>query len=136
VQSLILNGLQSGNVSSLISRYQSLTGNNSETNINPAPKIAIYPKISPSDPSYEVAELSLRGAIHIPSTFTYGKKPPVILFPGTGSTGYTAYAGNYIKLLSNVDYADPVWVNVPGYLLGDAQANAVRQHQKLMRYSC
>lgn len=33
--------------------------------------------------------------------------------------------GNYIPLLSNVDYADPVWVNVPGYLLGDAQLNAV-----------
>jgi hypothetical protein len=105
-----------------------MTGNNSDMNINPPPKTTIYPRASPSDPSYDVSESSLRGAIHIPSTFTYGKKPPVILFPGTGTTGYITFVGNFIPLLSNVDYADPVWVNVPGYLLNDAQVNAVRWH--------
>jgi hypothetical protein len=69
-------------------------------------------------------EGDLRSAIYIPPGFTYGKKPPVILFPGTGSTGYIAFKGNFIPLLTDVDWADPVWVNVPGFLNEDAQANA------------
>ena len=47
-----------------------------------------------------------------------------MLFPGTGSTGYLTFIGNFIPLLTNVDYADPVWVNVPHFLLDDAQQNA------------
>jgi hypothetical protein len=121
---LVENGLYAGNLVEIISEIES--SNNSDSNQNPSPKKNIYPQASPSDPSYDVPESSLRGAIHIPSTFTYGKKPPVILFPGTGSTGYITFLGNYIPLLTNVDYADPVWVNVPGYLLNDIQVNAVR----------
>lgn len=102
-----------------------LSGDNSALNFNPAPKTNVYPKAGSSDAPYNVLEAQLRGAIRIPSTFTYGKKPPVILFPGTGATGYTSFAGNFIKTLKNVDYADPVWVNVPGFLDGDAQTNAV-----------
>jgi hypothetical protein len=131
---LISNGLLTGSLATELANAVLLTGNNSETNVNPAPKSVIYPKVpSSSDPAYDVSEASLRGAIFIPSTFTFGQKPPVILFPGSGSTGYTAYTGNYIKLLSNVDYADPVWVNVPGYLVGDAQVNAVlsKMHSRL-----
>lgn len=69
-------------------------------------------------------ETSLRSAIFIPETFTYGKKPPVILFPGTGLTGYISFRGNFIPLLTGVDYADPVWVNMPSFLLEDVQVNA------------
>lgn len=71
-----------------------------------------------------MSEDDLRSAIYIPSTFTYGSVPPVILFPGTASTGYFTFKGNFIPLLTGSSYADPVWVNVPGYLLGDAQVNA------------
>lgn len=46
------------------------------------------------------------------------------MFPGTGATGYTAFVGNLIPLLSNVEWADPVWVNVPHFLGDDAQINA------------
>jgi hypothetical protein len=123
---LIENGIESGNLSSIFFQMEGYVGSNSDSNSNRAPKTAVYPKASPSDPSYDVSESSLRGAIYIPSTFTFGSKPPVILFAGTGSTGYETFVGNYIKLLSNVAYADPVWVNVPGFLLGDAQVNAVR----------
>lgn len=69
-------------------------------------------------------ESDLRSAIFIPDGFTYGEKPPVVLFPGTGTTGYIAFKGNFIPLLTDVDWADPVWVNVPGYLGDDAQTNA------------
>jgi hypothetical protein len=122
---MITNGIIAGDLNTFLNILLSYSGPNSISNINPAAKTTVYPKASPSDAPYDVAEAKLRSAIYIPQAFTFGKKPPVILFPGTGSTGYTAYAGNFIKLLANVDYADPVWVNVPGYLLDDAQVNAV-----------
>lgn len=84
----------------------------------------MYPRVDKCDAKYTQPESDLRSSIFIPDTFTYGKKPPVILFPGTGSTGFTAFQGNFIPLLSNVEWADPVWVNVPELLLGDAQVNA------------
>jgi hypothetical protein len=117
------NGFYGGTILDLTTTL--IAGPNSAVNINPAPKTVVYPKAGASDAPYNVLEISLRGAIYIPSTFTYGKKPPVILFPGTGATGYTSFAGNFIKTLTNVNYADPVWVNVPGFLDGDAQVNAV-----------
>jgi hypothetical protein len=48
----------------------------------------------------------------------------VVLLPGTGTTGYISFAGNFIPLLSGSDWADPVWVNVPNFLLDDVQTNA------------
>lgn len=63
------------------------------------------------------SEATLRAAIHIPSTFQYGAEgapQPIILVPGTGSTGYLTFTGNYIKLLQGSKIADPVWLNIPG----------------------
>lgn len=84
----------------------------------------MYPKAGGCDAPYSVSESSLRSAIFIPETFTYGAKPPVVLFPGTGLTGYVSFRGNFIPLLTGVEWADPVWVNVPGLLLEDVQVNA------------
>jgi hypothetical protein len=120
---LIESGITPGNLTQLIGVITS--GCNSQRNQNPAPSKPIYPKKSPSDAPYSVSESQLRAAIHIPTTFTYGKKTPVILVPGTGETGCTSYIGNYIKLLTGTSYADPVWLNVPDYMLDDAQVNAV-----------
>jgi hypothetical protein len=75
---------------------------------------------------YSVTESQLRAAIQIPSSFTHGKKPPVILVPGTGSTGCFSFTGNFIPLLAQRSYADPVWLNIPDYMLDDAQVNSVR----------
>jgi hypothetical protein len=97
---------------------------NSETNVNPPPPDTIYPQRSPQDVPYDLSEKALRQVIYIPDTFTYGQKPPVILAPGTGNTGFQTFAGNYIPLLTDVPYADPVWLNIPGQLLGDAQNHA------------
>jgi hypothetical protein len=44
--------------------------------------------------------------------------------PGTGSTGYESFDGNFIPLLTGVSYADPVWLNIPNQLLDDIQVNA------------
>lgn len=91
---------------------------------NPDPPKSIYPKAASCDAPYTVSEDKLRSAIYIPDTFTYGERLPVILFPGTGSTGWTAFRGSFIPLLTGVDWADPVWVNMPRLLFGDAQINA------------
>ena len=102
------------------------TGVNDDSNSHPPPPTTIYPRKDESDAPYSVAEDSLRGAIYIPAEFEYGRngKQPVILTPGTAAYGGLTYSSNYIKLLSGTDYADPVWLNIPGALLGDAQVNS------------
>ena len=98
---------------------------NSQTNINSRnPSPAVYPIKSSKDAPYSLSEAQLRGAIHIPSTFTYGSKPPVILVPGTGAPGGVTYASNFIKLLTGTSYADPVWLNIPSFTLQDIQVSA------------
>ncbi|RGP78875.1 hypothetical protein FLONG3_3074 [Fusarium longipes] len=122
---LIVNGLISGNTLDLFAYAQGLvSAENGSNNKNRDPSKSVYPKVADCDAPYTTSEEKLRAAIYIPPTFTYGKKPPVILFPGTGSTGYTTFRGNFIPLLTDVEWADPVWVNVPALLLEDVQLNA------------
>ncbi|CVK86017.1 related to lipase B precursor [Fusarium mangiferae] len=122
---LIANGIVSGSTDDLMGYAQGLGSvENGSDNQNPDPPKSIYPKAASCDAPYTVSEDKLRSAIYIPDTFTYGEKLPVILFPGTGSTGWTAFRGSFIPLLTGVDWADPVWVNVPRLLFGDAQINA------------
>ncbi|KAF1936831.1 alpha/beta-hydrolase [Clathrospora elynae] len=99
-------------------------GENSINNNNPNPSSPIYPKKINSDAPYSLSEDVLRKAIYIPSGFTYGAKPPVIFVPGTGSYGGISFANNLRKLLTGKSYADPVWLNIPGAMLVDAQSNA------------
>jgi hypothetical protein len=123
---LILNDFVPGDLSNIATTYS--TGCNSEVNTNPKnPSEAVYPKKSSSDAPYDLTEAALRQVIYIPSTFTYGQKPPVILVPGTGSKGCLTFGANFIKKLTGVSYADPVWLNIPKFLLADAQVNAVRK---------
>ncbi|KAI1274861.1 hypothetical protein F5Y07DRAFT_400932 [Xylaria sp. FL0933] len=101
------------------------SGIDSTANINRRnPSKPVYPHKSSDDARYSLSEAQLRAAIYIPSSFTYGKKPPTILVPGTGVYGGETYASNLAKLLAGKSYADPVWLNIPGALLGDAQVNA------------
>ncbi|KAI9717207.1 MAG: hypothetical protein M1828_007400 [Chrysothrix sp. TS-e1954] len=98
---------------------------NSDANHNYVPpRDTIYPKRSASDAPYDVSEASLRAAIYIPSTFKYGAVEPVLFIPGTGVEACESFAPNIGKLFANTNYADPVYVNVPGNLLADVQTNA------------
>lgn len=100
-------------------------GLNSANNVNSRnPSVTIYPKKNSADAPYSLTESALRQVIQIPSTFTYGQKPPVILMPGTGDRGGINFGSNFIKLFKNVAYADPVWINPPSFCLGDAQVTA------------
>ncbi|KAH0541943.1 hypothetical protein GP486_008677, partial [Trichoglossum hirsutum] len=99
----------------------------STNNVNTIePSAPIYPSSSPADPLYSVEESQLRGAIYIPPTFQYGKgsKQTVILAPGTAIPAGTTYAHNFAKLLSQSTFGDPLWLNIPGYTLGDIQVTA------------
>ena len=127
VAEIIQDGLCADSVADLLGFVDgSLTGDNSEANVNlknPTPKA--YPKAGTSDAPYDLTEAQLRAAIHIPSTFKYGAgAQPIILVPGTGDTGYTTFDGNYIQLLTGSSIGDPVWLNIPRYLLNDAQTNS------------
>lgn len=104
-----------------------LTGENSQDNDNPAPPTPIFPQKGASDAPYSVDEKSLRAAIFMPDDFSLKDKAgqqPIVLLPGTGNTGFITFQGNYIKLLQADNRFNPVWVNIPGYLLDDAQINA------------
>ncbi|KAH8911307.1 alpha/beta-hydrolase, partial [Coniochaeta sp. PMI_546] len=106
----------------LVAPYTPLgsTNNNNPKNTTES----IHPQKIKSDAPYSQSEQDLRSAIFIPSSFTYGRKPPLIFVPGTGTYGGEAFTYNLLKLLSDSPLADPVWLNVPGALLADAQSNA------------
>ncbi|KAH7406625.1 hypothetical protein DE146DRAFT_607581 [Phaeosphaeria sp. MPI-PUGE-AT-0046c] len=100
-------------------------GENSINNNNP-PTQGIYPSKEEGDAPYSLSEDTLRQAIYIPSGFQYGagSKRPVIMIPGTGSYGGNNFAYNLRKLLSGQSFVDPVWLNIPGAMLDDAQVNS------------
>ncbi|KAL1307001.1 hypothetical protein AAFC00_005631 [Neodothiora populina] len=126
IASIVAEGLTTDSVADALQFVDGiLTGENNMNNVNTRnPATPVYPQKACGDAPYSLDEGALRAAIYIPSTFTYGKVPPVILVPGTGNTGYITFQGNFIQLLTGTSYADPVWLNIPGYLLGDAQINA------------
>ncbi|KAJ7739809.1 hypothetical protein B0H16DRAFT_1758354 [Mycena metata] len=99
------------------------TGENSQTNSNPDPPTSIFPAPA-GDAPYSLDEATLRQAIFIPDSFTNGAKPPLLIVPGTGQPSFMTYNPNLLPVLQNSAFADPVWLNVPGFLLGDAQQSA------------
>jgi len=125
---LVTNGLCSKDLNGYVlgDTIQSNPANSYNNSNTVTPRKRIYPKASPHDAPYDQAEDLLRGAIHIPDTFTYGKSDavPLILVPGTGAFGGANFGSNMIKLLSDGKVADIVWLNIPGALLSDIQYNA------------
>ena len=127
VVTLVTNGLGPDSLEGVLQQYS--TGSNSENNVNTRePPTAVYPALGDQDAPYSISEEVLRGAIHIPDTFTYGQKPPVILVPGTATKGGFAYEPNLAKLLPQEEYADPLWLNIPGWLLESVPWNSVCEH--------
>jgi hypothetical protein len=127
IAQIVEAGLTANNVVDLVGFLDGfLTGENSFNNFNPRdPKQRIFPRASSKDAPFSMTEGQLRAVIHIPLSFKYGKgAQPIILVPGTGATGYLTFVGNYIPLLQNSKIADPVWLNIPGFMLNDAQSNA------------
>ncbi|KAF7596157.1 hypothetical protein BBP40_003056 [Aspergillus hancockii] len=100
---------------------------NSFHNNNPPPRnLSIYPFKAKDDAPYSITETTLRAAIHIPKSFSYGKKTtlPVLLVPGTAVPAGTAFYFNFGKLRTALPESDIFWVNIPRASLGDIQLNA------------
>ncbi|RAL10175.1 esterase/lipase family protein [Aspergillus homomorphus CBS 101889] len=99
---------------------------NSFENQHPDLEASIYPRVSDQDVLYSLSEASLRSAIYVPTDFQHGRdgKTPVILVPGTGTYGGEAFGSNFVKLLRESAFADPVWLNIPGRMCDESARNA------------
>lgn len=118
----IKDGLISGD--SLQNTLAGFTVENSAFNLNVPALANIFPKKGRKDAFYVQSQEEMQRQIYIPPTFTYGQKPPVILVPGTGARGGNTFSGNMIPLLTGQQWADPVIINPPGFMLADVQTNA------------
>jgi hypothetical protein len=123
---VVTNGLAPKNILDLVKgltnqRLNSMNNDNSEE-----PSSPVFPKKTSDDAPYSLSEEELRSTIYIPDEFQYGAngKRPVLLIPGTANAAGTTYYFNYEKLLSQSDFADPVWINIPGNTLADIQVTA------------
>ncbi|KAA8570918.1 hypothetical protein EYC84_000299 [Monilinia fructicola] len=120
---LILDGFTSSDLQAVASGVNPSDASINNVN-NPVPSDkSFYNNVNGNAP-FSVDEETLRAAIYIPPGFTWGKKQPIVLSPGTGGYGYSQFASNIGKLLATTDYADPIYLNIPGALLADAQVNA------------
>ena len=104
-----------------------LQANNASNIINNptlTPEPAIFPFREPGDAPYSLSNDQLRTAIHIPDSFTYGQKPPVIIIPGAGASSNITFQSNLFKLFDGSTFADLLWIENPKMALADAQINA------------
>ncbi|KAJ9364798.1 putative lipase [Paecilomyces variotii] len=122
---LIAKGLIPSDIFDLLNGYADFSLN-SISNVNTrSPSSTIYPSKSSDDAPYSLDENTLRGAIYIPPSFSYGAngKKPIILVPGTAVPAGTTYYFSFSKI-NEAANVDPVWVNIPSASLGDAQVNS------------
>jgi hypothetical protein len=63
--------------------------------------------------------------MHFPKTWAPStNKTPVILMPDTGAYGGSNFRPNFTKLLTDSDFADPMWLNIPGAMCDESPKNA------------
>ncbi|KAK6600240.1 hypothetical protein H4I96_07566 [Botrytis cinerea] len=120
---LVLNGFTSNDLQAVASGASPFANSANNVNNPVPPNKRFYNNVN-RNARFSVDETTLRAAIYIPPGFTWGKKQPVIMSPGTGAFGYGTFASNIGKLLATTNYADPVYLNIPFALLDDAQINA------------
>lgn len=120
---LVLNGFTSNDLQAVASGASPFANSANNVNNPVPPNKRFYNNVN-RNARFSIDETTLRTAIYIPPGFTWGKKQPVIMSPGTGAFGYGTFASNIGKLLATTNYADPVYLNIPFALLDDAQTNA------------
>ncbi|KAL1861914.1 hypothetical protein Plec18170_000738 [Paecilomyces lecythidis] len=122
---LIARGLVPSDIFDFLNGYVDFSLNSLNNKNTRSPNSTIYPSKSSDDAPYSLDENTLRGAIYIPSSFSYGAdgKQPIILVPGTAVPAGTTYHFSFSKIHEAANL-DPVWVNIPSASLGDAQVNS------------
>ncbi|CZR55284.1 uncharacterized protein PAC_05171 [Phialocephala subalpina] len=120
---LILDGLAPSDISNLLDAEGSEENSSNNDNLI-SPSLAAYPSKSAGDATYSLDETGLRSAIYIPRNFTYGRIPDAVLVPETGALAGGNFGPNIGKKFEGSDYADPVYLNIPGKQLADVQIEA------------
>lgn len=76
-----------------------------------------------SDPAFSVPRSTLASQLSCQGASPYSVKNPILLVPGTGTTGPQSFDSNWIPLSSSLGFT-PCYISPPPDMLGDAQVNA------------
>lgn len=75
------------------------------------------------DPPYSIPVATLAAGLSCDSASPNAVKNPILLVPGTGTTGPQSFDANWIPLSKSLGFT-PCWVSPPPFMLDDAQNNA------------
>lgn len=78
---------------------------------------------SGSDPSYTLSPTQLASVLTCQTGTPSSQTNPILLVPGTGTTGPQSFDSNWIPLSASLGYT-PCWISPPPYMLNDTQLNA------------
>ncbi|KAJ1019397.1 hypothetical protein NDA16_004514 [Ustilago loliicola] len=76
-----------------------------------------------SDPAFSTPKSVLDVGLTCKNGSPSSQTKPILLVPGTGTTGEQSFDSNWIPLSSNLGYS-PCWVSSPPFMLNDSQVNA------------
>lgn len=78
---------------------------------------------SGSDPAFSIPTATLAAGLTCSSGSPSSVNKPILLVPGTGTTGPQSFDSNWIPLSQSLGYT-PCWISPPPFMLDDAQNNA------------
>ncbi|CDR88135.1 probable Lipase B precursor [Sporisorium scitamineum] len=78
---------------------------------------------SGSDPAFTLSQSQLSSVLTCQSGSPSSQTNPILLVPGTGTTGPQSFDSNWIPLSTSLGYS-PCWISPPPFMLNDTQVNA------------
>lgn len=78
---------------------------------------------SGADPAFTLPDSTLAAGLICQTGSPSSQTKPILLVPGTGTTGPQSFDSNWIPLSSQLGFS-PCWVSPPPYMLNDSQVNA------------
>ncbi|KAK0542510.1 hypothetical protein OC844_007776 [Tilletia horrida] len=79
---------------------------------------------SGADPDFTISQADLDGALTCPGRASYmGVKNPLLLVPGTGTTGAESWDNSFAKVAPSLGF-EPCYISPAPYLLNDTTLSA------------
>ncbi|TKY89375.1 hypothetical protein EX895_001906 [Sporisorium graminicola] len=75
------------------------------------------------DPAYTLPQSQLASVLSCQTGSPSSQTNPILLVPGTGTTGPQSFDSNWIPLSASLGYS-PCWISPPPFMLNDTQVNA------------